>query len=45
MRDHRRMDVFRLANDLTFRIYRATGYFSEHERYGLRSLTASYTPT
>jgi four helix bundle protein len=37
MRDHRKMDVFRLADDLTLKIYQATRRFPEDERYGLAS--------
>lgn len=35
MRDHRTMDVFQLADDLTLKIYRATSSFPNDERYGL----------
>ncbi len=37
MRDHRKMDVFQLADGLALVIYRATGNFPENERYGLAS--------
>jgi four helix bundle protein len=37
MRDHRRLEVFRLADSLVLEIYRATKRFPDDERYGLTS--------
>lgn len=37
MRDHRRLEVFRLADSLTLQIYARTQRFPEEERYGLTS--------
>ncbi len=35
MRDHRKLDVFKLADALALRIYEASKAFPEDERYGL----------
>ena len=35
MRDHRKLDVFKLADTLALRIYDATRRFPDEERYGL----------
>jgi four helix bundle protein len=37
MRDHRKLEVFGLADSLAIRIYRVTKSFPEDERYGLSS--------
>ena len=37
MRDHRKLEVFSLADALVLRIYEATRRFPEDERYGLTS--------
>jgi four helix bundle protein len=37
MRDHRKLEVFTLADRLTFQIYEATRKFPVDERYGLSS--------
>jgi len=37
MRDHKRLQVFRLAEALAVEIYRATQRFPEDERFGLSS--------
>jgi len=37
MRDHRKLEVFNLADELTVRLYQATARFPEDERYGLAS--------
>ena len=36
-RDHRKLEVFGLADEFTLRVYAATTQFSPEERYGLRS--------
>jgi four helix bundle protein len=36
-RDHRRLDVFRLADELAILMYKATSQFPAEERYGLRT--------
>lgn len=37
MRDHRKLEVFQLADSLTLSIYAVTRRFPEDERYGLTS--------
>lgn len=37
MRDHTKLKVFSLADDLTVRIYKCTQGFPDTERYGLQS--------
>lgn len=37
MGDYKKLDVWKLAYDLTLAIYRATAGFPAHERYGLQS--------
>lgn len=37
MRDHRKLEVFGLADSLALRVYDATRRFPEDERYGLTS--------
>ena len=37
MRDHRRLEVFRLADSLAILVYQTTRSFPEDERYGLTS--------
>jgi len=37
MRDHRKLDVFVLADSLAVRVYEATRLFPEDERFGLTS--------
>jgi four helix bundle protein len=36
-RDHRKLDVFALADELTLRVYRSTAGFPADETYGLRA--------
>lgn len=36
-RDHRKLDAFRLADEMTFRVYGATRDFPRSETYGLRA--------
>jgi hypothetical protein len=36
MRDHTKLKVFELADQLAIRIYRCTAKFPSHERYGLQ---------
>lgn len=37
MRDHRKLEVFTLADELALRVYEVTRSFPEDERYGLTS--------
>jgi four helix bundle protein len=37
MRDHRKLDVFNLADELVIRVYQATARFPKSELYGLVS--------
>lgn len=36
-RDHRKLDAFRLADEMVVRVYGATREFSQSETYGLRA--------
>ena len=36
-RDHRRLDAFKLADEMALRVYAATGDFPNAETYGLRA--------
>lgn len=36
-RDHRKLEVFAMADEMTLRIYRATASFPRDEMYGLRA--------
>lgn len=37
MRDHRKLEIFRLSDELAVDIYRETSQFPSSERYGLRT--------